>query len=432
MNTRDLNLTDAVVFRHEVQRQISRSAESLSLFIVDMSGIKNIFSRNNPEIGHTFLSNIARLLQRICREHDKIYRIGDFTFGITLANVSSDIHIQLAAEKMVRVYDTAVHDLDVPYKAGVFIGIARCTGNSTEAQDLIRKAGVALEASRTADDPYFVYRPDAVETLSLKWNLQEEVGAGISARDFDLHYQPKISISTGRVVGAEALLRWTSASHGSVPPDIFIVIAREIGRMNELTQSLLTTALQQASEWPCPEDAVCGVSINLEAESLKDPDIADVIARSLSIWGGFDHQLTLEITEAALVTESDSNFALLHKLRSMGIGLSIDDFGTGYSSLSYFKRIPASELKIDRSFINNMLESTGDRSIVATVIELAHRFDMQVVAEGVESAEQLDMLRELGCDVAQGYYFSEPLPQQEYCRWLRKAATNLKEMVPDR
>jgi len=421
MDSRELNLTDALVFRREVQRQISRSAESLSLFIVDMSSIKKIFSRNNPEIGHTFLSNIARLLQRICREHDKIYRIGDFTFGITLANVSSDIHIQLAAEKMVRVYDTAIHDLDVPYNAGVFIGIARYPENSAEAHDLIRKAGVALEASRTADDPYFVYRPDAVETLSLKWNLQEEVGAGITARDFDLHYQPKVSLSNGRVVGAEALLRWTSDSHGSVPPDIVIGIAREIGRMNELTQSLLTTALRQASEWPCGDDWRCGVSVNLDAETLKDPDIADVIASSLSIWGGTDHRLTLEITEAALVTESDTNFALLHKLRSMGIGLSIDDFGTGYSALSYFKRIPASELKIDKSFISNMLESTGDRNIVETIIELAHRFDMQVVAEGVESAEQRDMLKELGCDAAQGYFFSKPLTQQEYCQWLREA-----------
>lgn len=419
MNSRELNLTDAVVFRREVQRQISRSADSLSLFIVDMGSIKTIFNRNNPEISHNFLSNIAILLQRICRKQDRIYRIGDFTFGIALANVSSDIHVQLAAEKIVRIYDTAIRDLDLPYKAAVFIGIAKCPENSEDAHDLIRKAGVALEASRTADDPYFVYRPEAVETLSLQWNLQEEVGAGITARDFELHYQPKIALSSGRVVGAEALLRWASDSHGDVPPDVFIVIAREIGRMNELTQSLLTTALRQASEWPCREEANCGVSINLDADSLKDPDIADVIASSLSIWGGSDRQLTLEITEAALVTESDSNFALLHELRSLGIGLSIDDFGTGYSALSYFRKIPASELKIDKDFVKNMLGSSGDRNIVETIIGLAHRFDMQVVAEGVESADQLDMLRELGCDAAQGFYFSKPLPHQEYCRWLK-------------
>ena len=419
MNSQELNLTDAVVFRREVQLQISKSAESLSLFIVDMGGIKKIFSRDNPEVSRSFLSNIARLLQRLCRKQDRIYRIGDFTFGIALADVSSDVHIQLAAEKIVRLHDTAIRDLDVPYKARVFIGIARSTENSDEAQDLIRKAGVALEASRTSDDPYFVYRSDAVETLSLKWNLQEEVGAGITARDFGLHYQPKVSLSTGRVVGAEALLRWASDDHGSVPPDVFIAVAREIGRMNELTQSLLTTALRQASEWPRSEDAGFGVAVNLDADSMKDPDIADVIASSLSIWGGNDHQLTLEITEAALVTESDANFSFLHKLRSMGIGISIDDFGTGYSALSYFKRIPASELKIDRDFVMNMLESDGDRSIVETIIELAHRFDMKVVAEGVESAEQLNMLKKLGCDMAQGFYVSEPLPHDEYCQWLK-------------
>lgn len=420
MSTEELNLTDAVVFEHEVQRQIQNSSESLSLFIVDMGGINEIFSRNSPAASRTFLGNIAKLLQRVCREQDRIYRIGDFTFGIVLASITSDVHLQLAAEKIIRLHDSAIRDLDAPYKANVFVGIANCPEHADEAHDLIRKASIALEASRSTKDPYCVYCPDAVETLSLKWNLQEEVGVGISARDFELHYQPIISLSTGHVMGAEALMRWTSDKHGSVPPDVVIAIARDIGRIDELRRALLTTALRQSSEWPGQEQSGYSIAVNLDAESLKDLDIVDAVASTLSIWGGDCHNLTLEITEAALVKDSDSIVKLLNDLRSLGVGLSIDDFGTGYSALSDFKRIPASELKIDQSFVRNVLESNDDRNIVETIIELAHRFDMKVVAEGIETTEQFALLKELGCDMGQGYYFSEPLTHQEFRRWLAR------------
>lgn len=412
----ELNLTDALVFEREVQRRLPESPGNLSLLIVDMRSINEVFNRSDPVASRALLSNIARLLQRICRDQDRVYRIGDFTFGVVLADVSSSVQLQLAAEKIVRLYDSALRDLDIPYKAGIAIGIANYPEHCNDARDLIRKASVAVEASRTREDPYVLYRPDALETLSLKWNLQEEVGVGITSRDFELHYQPKVSLATGQVTGAEALLRWTSESHGSVPPDVVIAVAREIGRIGELTQSLLTNALRHSSEWPGQDELELSLSVNLDADSLKDPEITDAVATSLSIWGAHNHNLMLEITETALVT--DSNFELLQKFRSLGVGLSIDDFGTGFSSLSYFKKIPASELKIDKAFIQNMLESEADRKIVETIIELAHRFDMQVVAEGLESEDQVNLARELGCDTGQGFYFSKALPHDEFCRWL--------------
>jgi EAL domain-containing protein (putative c-di-GMP-specific phosphodiesterase class I)/GGDEF domain-containing protein len=418
MSTQELNLTDAVVFEREVQWRITKLDEPLSLFTVDLSAINKIFSLKDAAAGQNFLGAIAKLLQRICRENDKIYRIGDCAFGIVFANVNTAVHQQLAAEKIVRLYESVIGELDVPYQANINIGIANYPEHAQDAHDLIRKSSVALEASRTTEDPFFLYQPDAVETLSLKWNLQEEVGIASTSRDFELNYLPKVSLSSGRVTGAEALLRWNSGIHGEVPPDILVAVAIEIGRVRELTQSILTTALRHSSEWRGASDDDYTVSLNLDVETLNEPELANAVASSLSIWGGENHTLMLEITESALTGHAESNFSLFNKLRSLGIGLSIDDYGTGSSSLSYLRNIPISELKIDRSFVANMLDSSADRKLVETIIDLGHRFDMQVVAEGVESAKQLELLKQMGCDLAQGYYFSKPLPHDEFCQWL--------------
>ena len=418
MSTLALNLTDPVVFEREVQRQMTHLGEPLSLFTVDLSAINKIFSRNDTVAGQNFLSAIAKLLQRICRENDKIYRIGDCAFGIIFTNVDTSVHQQLAAEKIVRLYDSVIRELEVPYQANIHIGIANYPEHASEAHDLIHKSSVALEASKTNEESYFLYQPFAINTLSLKWDIHEEVGIAITSREFELNYLPKVSLSSGRATGAEALLRWNSEKHGEVPPEILVAIAMEIGRMGELTQSILTTALRHSSEWPGKSDNDYNVSLNLDPETLNEPELASAISSGLSIWGGDNHTLTLEITESALAGHAESNFSLFHKLRSLGIGLSIDDFGAGCSSLSYLRNIPVTELKIDRSFITNMLESSADRKLVETIIDLGHRFGMQVVAEGVENARQLELLKQMGCDLAQGFYFSKPLPHDEFCEWL--------------
>jgi EAL domain-containing protein (putative c-di-GMP-specific phosphodiesterase class I) len=418
MSTLALNLTDPVVFEREVQRQMTRLDEPLSLFTVDLSAINKIFSRNDAIAGQNFLSAIAKLLQRICRENDRIYRIGDCAFGILFTNVDTAVHQQLAAEKIIRLYDSVIRELEIPYQANIHIGIANYPEHAREAHDLIHKSSVALEASRANEESYFLYQPFAIETLSLKWDLQEQVGIAITSREFELNYLPRVSLASGHATGAEALLRWNSEKHGEVPPDILVAVAMEIGRMGELTQSILTTALRHSSEWPGKRGYDYNVSLNLDAETLNEPELASAVASGLMIWGGENHTLTLEITESALAGHAESNFNLFHKLRSLGIGLSIDDFGAGVSSLSYLRNIPVTELKVDRSFVANMLESSADRKLVETIIELGHRFDMQVVAEGVESAKQLELLKQMGCDLAQGFYFSKPLPHDEFCRWL--------------
>lgn len=417
MQHQELNLTDAAVFEQEVQRRIDDTDESLSIFIVDMSGISKIFARSGREANTTFLRTVAKLLVRVCRESDKVCRIGDSAFGIVFEGMVSSVLQQLAAEKIIRLYDAAIGEMDVSFQADICIGIANYPEHGDDADELLHNSRLALEAAHDKGEPYIIYSSDSVATMAMKWNLQDDLATAIKEKALDVYYQPKIALATGRVVGAEALLRWSNGEQGPVPPDVFVPLACEIGMINELTQFVLTTALRHAAEWPDTGDRL-SISVNLEAKTLQEIDLDEVIKSSLSIWGTDSIDLTLEITETALVADSKTGFRCLKKLRSMGVGISVDDFGTGYSSLSYFKNIPATELKIDKSFINNMCECAKSHRLVETIISLAHRFDLTVVAEGVECEEELALLAEMQCDVIQGFHISKAVPHDAFCRWL--------------
>ncbi|MBU2675740.1 MAG: EAL domain-containing protein, partial [Gammaproteobacteria bacterium] len=288
-----------------------------------------------------------------------------------------------------------------------------------DAAGLIHKASVALESARKTAQPYAFFSQTMATKMAENWHLQEELTAAITDSALDLYYQPKFEIATRRPCGAEALLRWTSKDHGPVSPGIFVPLATEIGLMQELTRFVFMTGVRNAAEWPDIGKRL-SLAVNLEAASLQHAETLDMLKSAVSIWGKDNCGLTVEVTESSLVTDSDSNFERLNAMRSAGIGISIDDFGTGFSSLSYFRSIPATELKIDRSFTSNMLESERDRRLVEAIIWLAHKFGMKVVAEGVENSSEIKLLTALKCDAIQGFYFSEALPHDEFCKWLSR------------
>jgi EAL domain-containing protein (putative c-di-GMP-specific phosphodiesterase class I) len=359
-----------------------------------------------------------------------VSRIGDCTFGVVLDKVSSPVLQQLAAEKIIRLYEAATREMDASYTLGISIGVAGYPDSAESGAELVHNARVALESACSKGDPYQVYSPESHAALATKWALQDDLAEAIENSAFELVYQPKISIATGRPLGGEALLRWNHKEQGAVPPSIFVPVACDIGMIDQLTDFVLMTALRQASEWP----DIGGrhtVSVNLDAQMLENPDIVDVIASKLSIWGDEAVNLILEITERALVVDSKSNFERLNQLRSLGIGISIDDFGTGYSSLSYFKDIPADELKVDRSFISNMHNCDRNRNLVETIISLAHGVGLTVVAEGVESAEELEVLERMKCDAMQGFHCSEPLLHEKFCQWLGQFSQTSRERDRD-
>jgi len=419
MKYREINQTSESAFRREISRMSDDSGGLFTLFIVDIGDVSNIFVHSGEESSKKFLQSAVTMLHNFCRIEDRLCRIGDNRFGILLAGITNAGHQALAAEKLSRLYGDIVRDVGLTIQSSISIGIASSPEHAKDPAGLVHKASVALATAGKDCLPYARYSPETAASMSNRDELCQELNTAIDDELVKVFYQPKLDVASGEVIGAEALVRWPSDNHGFVAPSVFIPLADEIGRLNDLTHFVLTTCLQQAADWPA-FDRPLTISVNIEAGMLQDDEAIEMIITNHSIWANDKYNLTVEITEGALVADSESNFRNLNRLRQAGIGISIDDFGTGYSSLSYFKNIPATELKIDKSFVSNMIESTKDRNLVETIIWLAHRFDLTVVAEGVENATELELLTKLNCDVIQGYYISEALPHDNFCMWLAK------------
>jgi EAL domain-containing protein (putative c-di-GMP-specific phosphodiesterase class I) len=234
-----------------------------------------------------------------------------------------------------------------------------------------------------------------------------------------MHYQPKVSCNDLRPVGAEALMRWYSRSRGEVLPEVFIPVAERTGQIKPMTIWALNTALRAASEWE--QNLGClSVAVNIPAELVTQHDLPDLVENALKLWGNKQIQLVLEITERSLVTSPEHSFKILSAVRELGVKVSIDDFGTGYSCLAYFRDIPVDELKIDKSFVSGLLNDVACADIANLIIDLAHKFGLSVVAEGVEDEATLRLLQQRKCDVAQGFLFAPALHRDEFEKWLNR------------
>jgi len=414
-----LNKTGHVDLEQEIDSLMGPGDTAFSIFIVYFVDIEKVFVKSGYAAGRKVFSEIEKSLQNICRQHDRLHRIGDNTFCLLLSGVLKSGHIILAAEKLGRTHAQVVDQFDPLLGSMLRIGIVRSTDDEDDAASLIHKASVALESARKTEQPYVVFSQTMAIKMADNWNLQEDLAKAIDDGALELYYQPQFEIATRRPCGAEALLRWNSKKHGPVSPGVFVPLATEIGLMQELTRFVFMTGLRSAAEWPDIGHRL-GLAVNLEAASMQHAETLDILSSAVSLWGSDNCDLTVEVTESTLVTDCDSNFERLSALRDAGIGVSIDDFGTGYSSLSYFRTIPATEIKIDQSFTSNMLESKRDRHLVEAIIWLAHQFGMKVVAEGVQNSAEIKLLTALKCDVIQGFYFSEALPHAEFCNWLSR------------
>ena len=403
----------------EIDRILRKTGKAISVFMIDVGDVGKVFVKSGYAASRKVFSEIEFALQNVCRNEDRLCRVGDNKFCVLFSGMRQSGHVMLAAEKIARTHAEAVERFDPSLGPKLRIGIVSEMDDRDDAASLIHKASVALESARKTEQTYVIFSQALARKLAENWNLQEELVEAIDDGALDLYYQPKFEIATRRPCGAEALLRWTSKKHGPVSPGVFVPLATEIGLMQELTRFVLTTGGRNAAEWPDTGSRL-GLSVNLEATSLQHAETLDMLTNALSIWGNDSCDLTVEVTESTLVTDCDSNFERLRALRSAGIGISIDDFGTGYSSLSYFRSIPATELKIDKTFTANMLESERDRRLVEAIIWLAHQFGMKVVAEGVQNSGEIKLLTALNCDVIQGFYFSEALPHDEFCSWLSR------------
>jgi EAL domain-containing protein (putative c-di-GMP-specific phosphodiesterase class I) len=285
---------------------------------------------------------------------------------------------------------------------------------------LLRQADAAMYAAKQAQSGYRVYSDDLGHGADDRMALQGELRQAIAGNELVLHYQPKIDFNAAQVSGVEALVRWQHPVHGLMAPDKFISLAEQTGLIKPLTKWVMKTALRQYEEW-YRAGLILSMSINVSAISIQDPEFPDQMAKMLEDFDVPISQIELEITETAVMSEPVRAVECIRKLSALGFQVAIDDFGTGYSSMAYLKELLVAKIKIDKSFVKDMATNHNDAVIVRSTVELGHNLGLKVVAEGVEDQAAWDKLKVLGCDSAQGYYMSRPLPSTDFLDWLRKS-----------
>jgi predicted signal transduction protein with EAL and GGDEF domain len=363
------------------------------------------------------LNEVGRTLQSCLRESDTVARLGGDEFVILLPGTDKT-GAAYAASKLLKALEKPIevesHALDVEAS----IGITVFPDNGTDASTLLRRAEIAMYACKEANGRYSMYASDQDRYTPDRLALVRELRQAIDNDQLVLHYQPKVGIKNGKIDGVEALVRWQHPERGFVQPDQFISLAEHTGLIKPLTIWVLTSALGQCRLW---HEAGYDIqmSVNLSARNLHDFTLVETITTLLELYKVEPAWLEVEITESALMEDPMRAMENLTALHEMGVGVSIDDFGTGYSSLSYLKRLPVDQIKIDRSFVMEMRTSDDDTFIVRTIVDLGDNLGLKVVAEGIENQETLDELEAIGCDFAQGYFMSRPLPADDLSRWLR-------------
>ncbi len=385
---------------------------------VDINQFKMYNDTLGRDVGDILLRDVAARLDSIIRESDSLARLGGDQFGILLQPVNN---ARMATD---RVITQILDSFDAPFSyqdkqlcISLTMGIALFPEDGTNEESLLTNAESAMQRAKRNGLPYQYFDPrnDVSPIEQLRYSGQ--IRSALDNNEFSLHYQPQIDIQSSRVTGAEALLRWDHPVEGTVMPQRIIPVAEQLGMITSITNWVLVTALRQCRQWS-HDGVTIPVSVNVSARSFQNPRLLEKIEWALEEAGVDGECLEIEITEATLMQDLDRAAEVLNRLSDAGVRIAIDDFGTGYSSLSYLKRLPIHTLKIDQSFIIDVAFDQQDIAIVRSIIDLGHNLGYKVVAEGVENGMAWDMLDSLGCDTAQGFHISKPLPDSHFSDWL--------------
>ncbi|MBU0680420.1 MAG: EAL domain-containing protein [Proteobacteria bacterium] len=402
-----------------------RQRKPLAFLLMDLVRFKEI----NDSLGHFYgdylLQEVAQRMQDVVRECDTLARFGGDEFALVLPNTSLEQAVMISMK-----ISTA---LDHPFmveghslKVGISIGIAMCPDHGTDSETLVQRADIAMYEAKRNDVIYAVFNLEQHRTTFNRLVLIGELRDAITNNDMFLCYQPKISMHDKSLIGVEALCRWQHSDRGVIGPDDFISLAEQAGLCKPFTKLVLDKALAQCAQWQS-EGYYIPVSVNLSVKNLHDLEFPGDINVLLHKWQVKPEMLLLEITESSIVVDKERVAKVIADLKKMGLQLSIDDFGTGYSSIAYLKKFPAREIKIDKSFITDMLQNEDNAVIVKSTIEMVHNIGRKVVAEGVEDEETLQFLVELGCDIIQGFHLCRPLPSIELQKWFDTTAWSVKK-----
>lgn len=410
-------LPNRAMLSDRLRREIARTRRGdrpFALHLIDLDGFKNINDGLGHEVGDKFLVEVARRLRTVIRETDTIARLGGDEFAILQTHVTHNEDAANMARRIIEAVSAPWRHAGERVTANASVGIAIHPTDGTDVEALLRNSDLAMyRAKRDGGNVFRFYASDMDRRARASLILDSELRDAVAKEQFVLHYQPQIALKTGQIVGVEALLRWQRPGHGLVGPSEFLRRAEENGLVVPINEWVLWQACRQAKSWQRDGYPPIRIGVNLSSIQFFKQNVPLLVAKVLGDIGFDPRLLDLELTESIVMHDTDSVARDLRQLRDLGIGISIDDFGTRYSTLSYVKHFPADRLKIDQCFVHDITNNPSDAAIVRAIVSLAHSLDLGIVAEGVETIEQAALLRNEGCDEAQGFYFAEPMRPEE-------------------
>jgi diguanylate cyclase (GGDEF)-like protein len=414
------SLPNRTSFRDSVEKAVAKSAQnshSVALLLMNLDRFREVNDTLGHGLGDQLLQQVGLRLRSALFAPDVVARLGGDEFGILLPRLTAADSVEHVIRKLQDFLQAPFMIGGIPIAVEASIGVALTPEHAEDADTLLQRADIAMYRAKQMASGYALYTQEydshSPERLGLMAELRDAIGQG----HLLLHFQPKVAIQSGQVIGNEALVRWQHPRHGLLMPDHFIATAERTGLMEPLTNWVLNDALNHCMT-ARREGVHLSVSVNLSARTLHSPRLPETVEHALKSADADPTNLMLEITESAIMLDPAGAEQTLATLSDMGIRLSIDDFGTGYTSLASIKRLPVDEIKIDKSFVLGMLNDQRDAMVVRSIIELGHNLGHAVVAEGVETREMYDFLASMGCDVAQGYFISRPQACEPLRDWL--------------
>jgi diguanylate cyclase (GGDEF)-like protein/PAS domain S-box-containing protein len=413
------NLPNRALFMNRLEHALARSVRGgnqLAVLFLDLDNFKVINDSLGHEVGDQLLIAVGSRLKKGLRPGDTLARVGGDEFTVLLEDVADVSDAMRVAERITEILRAPFMVADHEIFVGTSIGIALNTAETSTPSDLVREADMAMYKAKVGGKArYEIFDPSMHAYALQRLRLQNDLHRAIERRELRVHYQPKVRFGSETVEGMEALVRWDHPERGLLSPDRFISLAEETGLIVPIGRLVLEEACNQLREWQeqNPNLKRLKISVNLSAKQLQQAQLIKAVAQVLRATRLDPASLILEITESALMVDEASTRATLQGLKNLGVELAMDDFGTGYSSLSFLRHFPVDIIKIDKSFIREMAQDASEAAIVSGIIDLAHALRLQVVAEGIETPEQLRQLKALGCDIGQGFYFGRPLPSNE-------------------
>jgi diguanylate cyclase (GGDEF)-like protein len=399
----------------QYMRSAADDADKMAVFLIDLERFKKLNDSLGRSAGDTLLKQVAEWLAQNAEDVNLVARLDADHFAVVLPKVMNEAKVARVLEKTIAAFMKHEFSLnDAVYRMAAKIGVAVFPDDGTDADTLFNNAEAALKKAKASRDRYLFYAPKMTETVAMSLGIENRLRRALERDEFVLHYQPKVNIVSGRLTGAEALIRWNDPVSGLTLPGRFIPILEETGLIHDVGRWALRKAVEDYQRWRNDGHSAVRIAVNVSPLQLRNQNFVAEIRQAISVAADAAAGLQLEITESVIMQDVNHSIDSLLAIRSLGVTIAIDDFGTGFSSLSYLAKLPVDTLKIDRSFVVEMVSAAGGRTLVSVIINLAGALKLNTVAEGVETEEQLRQLQLLGCDEMQGYLFGKPVPVESF------------------